>query len=536
MEPVLPVDGDERVFREARRLGFAGVEAVVTVEQLASGDRLERLRAATAATRLEIPSLVVGEHSELGGIADDEPSVAARAHADLKRSIDWAAELGCGAILVPFFGRAELRSEADVRRAAAAFRPLCETAGERGVTLCYEGTLPAEQINLLAACVGSSAFGCYFDLANVVPRGLDAPTELRALGSLVRRVHFKDSRVSVGDCVPGLGRVDFAECAKALDEIGYDRWVVLETPPAPPELVARDLAFARAVFPRIHPSADRPRLGIFTYEFGCGDWERMIEACRKFGLGAIQLGDPMLEDCLEEPDRIESLVGLLDGEGIAIAALAGYRNLVAPDSRRRRENIEFLSRCLELARRFGTSVVATESGTRNPDDDWQAHPDNQVPSTVALLDDALGELIDVAERNSSILALEAHVKNVLGTHAALDGVFARLPSRHLQVVLDPYNYISHHLLAAQERLTDDFLERFEHRFVLAHLKDVAPGGADESTVEFGTGVFPQKPYIEFLATRRRDLPQILEHLPLDHVPAAIRRLEALRAAPVGGEE
>jgi sugar phosphate isomerase/epimerase len=525
MHPVLEAGGEEQAFRLARRLGFAGVEIVVTGEQLASADHLATLRAAREDTGLDVPALVVGEHSDLGGIADEDAAVAERARLELARAIDWAGELGSEAILVPFFGRAELRTASDLERAAAAFGPLCRTAGERGVTLCYEGTLRADEICLLAERVASRAFGCYLDLANVVPRGLDGPTELRALGPLVRRVHFKDSLAATGDCRPGLGRVDFAECARALDEIAYDGWIVLETPPGPPELVARDLSFARFVLPRIPPAADPPRLGIFSYEFGPGEWGRLVETCRRFGLRAVQLGNPILEECLDDPARIDELVELLAGEGITIAALAGYRNLVAPDERRRRENVELLARCLELAPRFGTSVVATETGTRNRDNDWRPHPDNRSPATWDLLDEALGELVATAERCGSILALEGTVSNVLGTYAGLDRTLADFPSEHLQVVLDPYNYVSGHLLPAHERLTRDFLERFEHRFVLAHLKDVGPQGADVSTVELGTGVFRQEPYVRFLDERRPDLPRILEHLPLDHVPDAVRRLE-----------
>jgi hypothetical protein len=63
--------------------------------------------------------------------------------------------------------------------------------------------------------------------------------------------------------------------------------------------------------------------------------------------------------------------------------------------------------------------------------------------------------------------------------------------------------------------------------VLAHLKDVDPGGAEVATGEFGTGVFPQHVYLEFLGSRRPDLAPILEHLPLDHVPAASRRVHEL---------
>ena len=105
----------------------------------------------------------------------------------------------------------------------------------------------------------------------------------------------------------------------------------------------------------------------------------------------------------------------------------------------------------------------------------------------------------------------------------------RFPSRSLQVVLDPYNYLARAMLPAAERVTREFLDRFEHRFVLAHLKDVSDDGAEAETPEFGTGVFPQHVYVEFLAERRPDLPLVLEHLPLDNIADATGRV--LAAAP-----
>ncbi|HEU0248921.1 MAG TPA: TIM barrel protein [Gaiellaceae bacterium] len=528
MDQVLPAAGDDELFRLAARLGFAGVEATLSRQE---PDRLEGLVSAQHVHGLAVPSLVLGEHSDLGGVADADPTVAEHARRDVERALDWATELGAEVILVPFFGRAELRDEADLERAAVAFRPLCELAGYRGITLCYEGTLPADRISVLAARIGSRAFGCYFDLANVVVRGMDTATEMRSLGPLIRRVHFKDARVQPGDCPPGLGLVDFRESACALDEIGYDDWVVLETPPGPSELVARDLAFARSVLPRLETGSDWPRLGIFTYDFGGAEWDRLLETCRSFGLHAVQLGTSLLEECLERPEQIPEIRSRFEDADVTVAALAGYRNLVAPDSETRRANLDFLGRCLELAPAFGTSVVATETGTRNPDGDWIDSPDNWRPETWRLVDEALDELLEVAERSGAILALEGHVKNVLRTYGHADGVLERFPTQHLQLVLDPYNYVSQHLLPTEERQTASFLTRFEHRFVLAHLKDVDPAGADAGTIEFGTGAFSQAPYLEFLARRRPDLPMILEHLPLDHVPAAIERVRGL--APTG---
>jgi sugar phosphate isomerase/epimerase len=527
MDAVVRAADDEEAFARAKRIGFAGVEVALSRDELRSRARLESLRRATAASGLAVPSIVLGEHSDLGGISDSDPVVAEQARDDATQAIDWAAELGAGVILLPFFGRAELVEEADIDRAGDAFRPLCDLAGGRGVVLCYEGTLPATRIRVLADRVASRAFGCYFDLANPVVRGLDSATEIRTLGELVRRVHFKDARVDAGDCAPGRGRVDYAASFAALTEIGYDDWLVLETPPGPLELVGRDLAFARSVFPSLPRAEAWPRLGIFTYDFGSGEWDRLVETCRSMGLRAIQLGRPLLEECLDRPEEIGLHVEQLEAAGISIAGLAGYRNLVAPDPAKRRANIDFIARCLELASRFGTSVVATETGTRHPEGDWTDSPDNWRPETWELLDDAIAELVPVAERSGAILALEASVKNVLRTTGQLTGLLERFPSPHLQVVCDPYNYLSSHVLPARERLTADFLDRFEDRFVLAHLKDVDPGGAEVGTGEFGTGVFPQHIYLEFLGARRTDLPLILEHLPLDHVPEASRRVREL---------
>jgi sugar phosphate isomerase/epimerase len=510
MTDVLPSADDRRLFGRAKRLGFAGVELIVS---RSDPGRIDSVLEAQAQTGLAVPSLVLGEHSDLGGIADADPAVAARAAEDVRRALDWTARLGADALLIPFFGRAELRGEADIGRAAAAFRPLCELAAERGVELLYEGTLPAGPIRRLAAQVGSPAFGCYFDYANVVVRGMDTATELRALGELVRRVHLKDARAKVNDVPPGLGLVDFAESARALDEIGYEGWVVLETPPGPPELVARDLSFARTVVPRLAGPLAWPQVGVFAREVD--DWDELIETCRRLGLAAVQLGGKLLEQCFDDPAGAQAL----EQAGIAVAAIAGYRNLVA-DEAERRENVEFLARCLELAPQIGTSVVATETGTRSREGAWVGSPQNRSPETLAVLDESVGTLVDAAERHGSILALEGSVKHVVGTASALDGVLSRFPSRSLQVVLDPYNYLSRELLPAQERVTQAFLDRFEHRFVLAHVKDVAAGGAEEATPQVGTGVFAQEPYLRFLQERRPDLPLILEHLPLEQVPQA----------------
>jgi sugar phosphate isomerase/epimerase len=510
IDTVLRFDDDEDgpVFERARRSGFAGVEVALGDGGL-TPRRLERLRHAKEESGLEIPSLILGSHNVEGGIADEDPTVARRAAEEARAAIAGAAELGADVVLVPFFLRAELRGERDVARCADAFQALCPAAESARVALCYEGALAAGDVLRLADRVASPAFGCYFDLANPLVSGLDPSTEARALGHLIRRVHFKDSRARRGDCRPGLGRVDYDACAHALAESGYDGWLVFETPAAPPEVVSRDLAFARRFFPSLEPAVAWPRFGAFTHELGV-PIDHLADTCHELGIDTVQLSRSHLEEWLEAPEPLD----------VPVAGIGAYKNLVAPDERERRRNLSFVGRCLELAPLLGTSVVSTHAGTRHPSEEWADAPENRTEQAWLLLLDAVEGLLPAAERAGSVLALEGSVKSVLRTVAQVVELLDRFPSPHLQLVCDPYNFVSRHLLPAKERVAGEFLDRFEDRFVLAHLKDVGPDGAEVSTPRFGTGVFPQRLYLEFLRERRSDLPLVLEHLTAAEFPVA----------------
>ena len=72
MDAVIGVGDDAEAFDRARRAGFAGVEVLLTRDDLAdrSHRRLAALRQARQATGLQVPALVLGDHNVDGGIAD----------------------------------------------------------------------------------------------------------------------------------------------------------------------------------------------------------------------------------------------------------------------------------------------------------------------------------------------------------------------------------------------------------------------------------------------------------------------------------
>ena len=276
-------------------------------------------------------------------------------------------------------------------------------------------------------------------------------------------------------------------------------------------------------------AAQWPRFGAFSYDFQRGQIDQLISSFREIGLTAVQLGQGLLDEAIDDPQFANVARQKLMDAGIELVGLAGYQNLVAPDPNRRRRNIDYLARSIELAPEFGTTVVATETGTRNPDSDWIADPANISPEAWELLYDALDELVPLAERHGVQIALEGYVNNVLATTDDLQHILDRYGTPAIQVMLDPFNYLSADLLPAKESETRRFLTRFQDRFVIAHLKDVSALGAEVDTPMFGEGVFPFPIYVEFLCDKRPDLPVIHEHLPFDAIPAAsVRFLDYAR--------
>jgi sugar phosphate isomerase/epimerase len=275
-----------------------------------------------------------------------------------------------------------------------------------------------------------------------------------------------------------------------------------------------------------------PRLGAMAHELDLepGEAPRLVLLLQHFGLGAVQLGVPLLEEVLAQKEHISGWRARLEAAALSLVAIGGYRNLVAPDATKRRAHIAFLQRCLVLAPLLGTAIVATETGTRYRDSEWAPSPENQGREAWETLCASLRELLPVAEQHGTILALEGHVNHVVNTPERLAQLLEQFPTPHLQVVLDPYNYLGQDVLPRKEQVVAAFLRQFKDRFVLAHLKDVSQHGAESGTPAFGKGVFPQQLYLDFLRRERPDLPLILEHVSLAQIREVLEQLLVATAA------
>jgi sugar phosphate isomerase/epimerase len=69
----------------------------------------------------------------------------------------------------------------------------------------------------------------------------------------------------------------------------------------------------------------------------------------------------------------------LNERNLTMAAVSGTFNMIHPNPRKRRDGLRRLGVLAGACGQLGTSVITLCTGTRDPEDMWRSHPENDVP-------------------------------------------------------------------------------------------------------------------------------------------------------------
>ncbi len=239
-------------FAAARRLRFDAIEWLITEEHIDTNPIWNS--AGVEEIRCLCEQAAIAVSSVCADCFIREPLVRAPAGDQVRRLhrlnqiIVQAGRIGAPLVLVPLLEESSLSGMADGRNLIRLLEEPLSLAAAHQVVLALETDWPAEPLQDLLGGVDLPALRVYYDIGNAVAAGFDPSCELETLGPLVRGVHLKDCRRG-GVSVPlGEGDADFDAIFAALDAIGYDGSLILETPAGddPIAAAAANLAFARA--------------------------------------------------------------------------------------------------------------------------------------------------------------------------------------------------------------------------------------------------------------------------------------------------
>ena len=237
---------DPAALEMAKRIGLDGVQVDFGRGQnelpLCNPELQEKYLAEAKKHDMEIASLALGVLNTVPYKSDS------RAEWWVAQSIDVCEAMGVKVVLLAFFGEADLRDDSNgVDVVVKRLRKIAPKAERAGVTLGLESKLNAAQHMEIIDRVDSPAVKVYYDVANSHKAGYDIYREIRQLGSQICEFHAKDN-----DDLYGKGSIDFEEVRRAIDDIGYRGWLIMEGTQMPlgiEESCRYDARYLRSLFP-----------------------------------------------------------------------------------------------------------------------------------------------------------------------------------------------------------------------------------------------------------------------------------------------
>jgi len=155
----------------------------------------------------------------------------------VEQSIAATAALGTKVILLPFFGKQQIKEREEQKATAERLKLLAPLAEKAGVVLGLEDTISAEDNAWILDQVQSPAVKVYYDVGNSFGQKYDIYKEIVWLGKdRVCQLHIKDNPHYLGK-----GDIDMPRYIEAVLKSGFEGWAVLETS-SPSKDIRADMA------------------------------------------------------------------------------------------------------------------------------------------------------------------------------------------------------------------------------------------------------------------------------------------------------
>jgi sugar phosphate isomerase/epimerase len=266
------------------------------------------------------------------------------------------------------------------------------------------------------------------------------------------------------------------------------------------------------------------RLGILSKVFVRPTVEAVFDAVAAAGLECVQL-NPESAGLAPMPDVIpaelaERIRRAAAARRIAIASVQGTFNMSHPDAEFRRAGLRRLQAIAAACQPLGTSIIAICIGTRDRENMWRYHPNNDSPEAWGDMIACMGEAVEVARQAGVTLAFEPEVTNVVDSAQKARRLLDEIGSPHLKVTMDAANLFHTGELNQMAEVLDNAFALVGHDLVVAHAKDISQDG-EAGHEAAGHGRLDYDRYFSLLHTYGFNGPLLLHGLAESQVPGCI---------------
>ena len=276
------------------------------------------------------------------------------------------------------------------------------------------------------------------------------------------------------------------------------------------------------------------QLGIFTKVFSQPTLGAVLDAVAATGLRCVQFnmesaGLPVMPEVIAD-DEAARIYNETEKRGITIGSVQGTFNMSHPDADFRRAGLRRLRTMAEACPRLGTRKIAICIGTRDPDDMWRHHPENDSPTAWRDMCQCVGEAVEIAEQSDVTLALEPEVNNIVDSAQAARRLLDEIGSPRLRITMDAANLFHAGKLPRMAEVLDEAFALLGKDIVLAHAKDLSRDG-DAGHEAAGKGRLDYGRYLSLLRECGFEGPLLLHGLAESQVAGCVAFLREMLSRP-----
>jgi sugar phosphate isomerase/epimerase/pimeloyl-ACP methyl ester carboxylesterase len=266
------------------------------------------------------------------------------------------------------------------------------------------------------------------------------------------------------------------------------------------------------------------RLGIFAKTFVRPNLAATLDAVAACGLDSVQFNFSCagLTGLTEKIDpRVVSAAACeLQRRRLSVAAVSGTFNMIDPDPANRREGLRRLEEIAASCGALGAPMVTLCTGTRDPADMWQAHPQNDSAAAWQDLLASMEEALRIADKYDVCLGVEPETANVVNSAKKARRLLDEMASPQLKIVMDAANLFRPGESGRMAEILDEAFDLLGGDIALAHAKDFRDGAAIQH-VAAGQGMLDWPRLLRLLRGVGFDGPLILHGLTEEEVKTSV---------------
>lgn len=225
------------------------------------------------------------------------------------------------------------------------------------------------------------------------------------------------------------------------------------------------------------------------------------------------------------PGYANYLRRVFNQNGIDIAVIGNYLNLLHPDEEYLRDAAEKYYAHIRFASLLGCGMVGTETGA--PNREYTFCPECRKDETLSLFINRLKPIVRCAEEFGVIFAIEPVARHSVYDPKSCRRVLDEIGSHNLQVLFDPVNMLDLDNVDHRDELFQEAIELLGKDIAMVHLKDFVRvnEGYGLKSVGAGTGEMDYSAIMKYLKKEKPFIYATLENTTPENAAACRQAMQ-----------